>query len=109
MQKAFDLIVERLGEKKSNYNAETEAFWNFREAINIVNQVAEEYTGKFTDKAPNKPDNPPTEYEEVCEWRELRNSHRYMGSKLHNHAEQSVRMLGWKYCPYCGKQIKVVE
>lgn len=45
MQRAFKKIIERLKEKKSNYNAETEAFWNFREAIEIVNQVASEYGG----------------------------------------------------------------
>ena len=29
-------VVKELEKKKSNYNAETEAFWNFREAIEIV-------------------------------------------------------------------------
>jgi len=45
MQRVFKKIIERLEEKKSNYNAETEAFWNFREAIEIVNQVASECDG----------------------------------------------------------------
>lgn len=94
MQKAFDLIVERLEEESRNNNNPIDFRDGVNYAIEIVKQVAEEYN------------------QEVCEWRlcdeeanvydtTCRNSHILLeGSPIDNNYE---------YCPYCGKKIKVIQ
>ena len=105
MQKAFKDIVERLDYLLNHFGEHCEEWGSDKEgdchrkscsdcvlkhAIEIVNQVAEEYK------------------QEVCEWVEksvdsvrlVREPHRL---RLF-HVEEDRQ-----YCPYCGKKIKVVE
>ena len=45
--------------------------------------------------------------EQECEWRRLKSSEfDYMDSK-HGFLEEYT--TGWKFCPYCGKPIKILE
>lgn len=55
-------------------------------AIEIVNQLAEEYNNEF------------------CEWSK-ENSNKYV-CKVHAETHDS-RVLDWCVCPYCGKKIKL--
>ena len=56
-----------------------------KNAIDIVNQLAEEYNNG------------------VCEWYKVKNGNAY---KCHTHAEiHDSRVLDWCVCPYCGKKI----
>lgn len=62
---------------------------SYDSAIEIVNQVAEEYSNDF------------------CEWHKVKNGNAY---QCNTHAEiHDSRVLDWYVCPYCEKKIKVVE
>ena len=114
MKQAFEKIIERLEDAKgiafltlANTGDKTrdivydEVMVYFETAIEIVNQVAEEYV----------PDKNAGEIDEVCEWkREV-----YYDKCPHEeglfkrvHYDEAVERA-FKYCPYCGKKIKVVE
>ena len=95
MQKYFDKIKERLEEETycpncSMYCADANmcGFDEMRkQAIEIVNQVAEEYSNDF------------------CEWHKVKNGNAY---QCNTHAEiHDSRVLDWYVCPYCGKEIKI--
>ena len=88
MQKAFEKIVERLEEeKRSSYiHAYTHGI---DDAIEIVNQVAEEYK------------------QEVCEWKQCGGNLRpYQTTSCEKFA---LHDISYVYCPYCGKRIFVKE
>ena len=114
MKQAFEKIIERLKRErdihKNAYDVailalERTGYASYaracEEAIEIVNQVAEEYV----------PDENVGEIDEVCEWkREV-----YYDKCPHEeglfkrvHYDESVKRA-FNYCPYCGKKIKVVE
>ena len=96
MQEAFEKIVERLEEEKKGYEAEHA--WNYAKgldyAVEIVNQVAEEYK------------------QEVCEWER---NYQFFSDKYKVETECGYTFYDlhhakhFKYCPYCGKKTKVVE
>lgn len=106
MQEIFEKIKERLEEKAFDLNR-FYCYYNegfnvgLKNAIEIVNQVAEEYV----------PDKNVGEIEEFCEWkREV-----YYDKCPHEeglfkrvHYDEAVERA-FKHCPYCGKKIKVVE
>ena len=102
MQKAFEDIVERLEEEiddvivKDTYTRGKNS--GLRKAKIIVSQVASEYTSTELINCST---------EEVCEWREdMTLSRSAIG---HGKFESLMYTCKWKYCPYCGKKIKVVE
>ena len=99
MQKAFDLIVERLEEAKPYYNRildsleakkfEVGQIAGLNDAIEIVNQVAQTYE------------------QEVCEWKQCGGNLRpYQTTSCEKFA---LHDISYVYCPYCGKRIKVIE
>lgn len=102
MQRAFEKIIERLEEEKTmayntykNYEMKVDLGRAFgvENAIEIVNQVASEYG------------------EEVCEW--FKYDYRTIAPRNHDAGNPYWRipenMNKLKYCPYCGKKIKVAE
>jgi len=90
MQKAFEKIVERL-EKLANQRWLVLAERNgYKRAIKIVNQVAEEYE------------------QEVCEWKDEDKDSYYFSNCNKDDALSVLDVFTFKYCPYCGKKIKVV-
>ena len=95
MQKAFEKIIEKV---KEYYDAVNPYVGNT--VTKIVNQVAEEC--KSTEHV-NCSTN------EVCEWSKMKNTQGYMRAKQHNNAKPNYKIRAWKFCPYCGKKIKVVE
>ena len=98
MQKAFKDIIERLEELKNDRDCQTychEFFRkkceNYEKAIEIVNQVAEEYK------------------QEVCEWKPSRKIDGIIMYGTSCYVEFEERLIRkYKYCPYCGKKIKVI-
>lgn len=112
MQKAFNDIIERLEEElkyadevKEKCARENQLMFDnakgystgIANARYIVNEVAEKYV----------PDTNVGDIEEVCEWREdMTLSRSAIG---HGKFESLMYICKWKYCPYCGKKIKVVE
>lgn len=131
MQKAFNLIVERLEEEKTTaYNTYTNyemkvdlgRAFGVEKAIEIVKQVAEEYKSNdiemFTKEqlANIEQMNVNTferliklnrANEEVCEWVEKSVDSIKLVREPHRlrlfHIEEERQ-----YCPYCGKKIKVI-
>lgn len=144
-------IIEKIIERLEEYRASSEDDYHglgceddfgamnaYGHAIEIVNQVAEEYGDSQTQdskkiydyiKRQINPYGKPfdgTVYafglqimnyiermrteeheEEVCEWREdMTLSRSAIG---HGKFESLMYVCKWKYCPYCGKRIKVVE
>lgn len=101
MKKFVEKLIERLEEQKSELTtwAEDKAFEiGIETAISIVNQLAEEYNN------------------DVCEWE--KGSSGYVGYPAYyskccttnsNGLEMQTHIISdWKFCPYCGKKIKVV-
>ena len=109
MQKAFRDIVEKLKEQSvetiptcavDGYSMTEEEKMIFTdEAVKIVNQVAEEYNSTSKNSSNSN--------DEVCEWK-LDTTYEHMAT-AHEEYESVVDINSWKYCPYCGKKIKVVE
>ena len=100
MKTVFEKIIEKLEEQKSGLTewAEDEAFkLATNNAIEIVKQ------GSVSD--------------DVCEWE--KGSSGYVGYPAYyskccttksNGLEMQTHIIAdWKFCPYCGKKIKVVE
>ena len=116
MKDVFENIKERLKEKKdlvpvnrllddiiNDKPLELGQLMAYAEAIEIVNQVAEEYKN-------------PEQVNDCCEWTygddvadavtdiydtKCGNMHMFIGGSPSDNK--------YKYCPYCGKKIKVVE
>ena len=91
MQKAFEKIVERLEEGAKHcltmYDWQGQrAYWC---AIEIVNQVAEQYE------------------QEVCEWEFYHVSAGVTFFKTCTEVMPYIFKENKKYCPYCGKRIYV--
>ena len=115
MQDVFEKIKERLEEKRDKYEnlASSSNFDGYHEeeikyfameeayehAIEIVNQVAEEYV----------PDINVGEIDEVCEWRNNGISGEWNTTCKPNPMHVQYGVAFFKFCPYCGKKIKVVE
>ena len=97
MQKAFEKIVERLEEHLPPHSGWT------KEVIEIVNQVAEEYTS--TEHINCSSD---SSTEEVCEWIIDKDplGTRYTTCIGNDFIQDDP--FDWEYCPYCGKKIKVI-
>ena len=102
MQKAFERIVERLKEVgqfevkmiggRCNGKTLTLGYKKgIANAISIVNQVAEEHE------------------QEVCEWEFFHVSAGFPFYKTCTEIIPYIPREDKKYCPYCGKKIKVVE
>ena len=96
MKEAIELIKERLEKEKSGLTtwAEDEAFkLGIEKAQKIVSEVEAEYE------------------KDVCEW--FKYDYRTIAPKYHDAENPYWRMPEdmdkLKYCPYCGKKIKVVE
>lgn len=62
----------------------------YRDAIEIVNQLAEEYNNDF------------------CEWKQ-EDEEGFSNCRFNYQEIISDEVSGFVYCPYCGKKIKVVE
>lgn len=84
------ILVERLEEEKKycSYHPHTRDE-TINKIISIVNQLAEESKDDF------------------CEWIEDMTLSR--SAIAHGKFESLSYICKWKYCPYCGKKIKVVE
>ena len=103
MQKAFRDIVERL-EECTIKNKDSLAFFNecgikfvsTNKAIEIVNQVAEEYKTECNSIRLN---------DEACEWKK----DKIMSGMYVTCSGYVTYIKDFKYCPYCGKKIKVVK
>ena len=127
MKEVFEKIIERLEEETYSWN---EGYRNgIYNAIEIVNQVAEEYNKPrltpeqrdacwaHSSKDCSKcgqcyvPEINVGENEEFCEW--FKYDYRTIAPKNHDIENPYWRMpedMGkLKFCPYCGKKIKVVE
>ena len=116
MQKEFRDIIERLEERKAELEKITAEckptkemkdknygyYTSVSHAIEIVNQVAEEY--KSTEHINCSTD---SSSEEVCEWKE-RKDRRYFPYKS-SCGYRDLMNDDYVYCPYCGKKIKVIE
>lgn len=79
-------------------------------AIEIVNQsdVGPE-TETIKDKAVKRNNNSSKQvsYENMCEWIRIKNKNAY---KCYTHAEiYDSRVLDWRKCPYCGKEVKITD
>ena len=121
MKEAFEKIKERLEEKRSKYE-ELAIGSNFdgyhqedikytaraemcEEMIEIVNQVAYEYSNS---EIPNKSEKV-TSSEEFCEWKVDNNFGWFIKSPHERLGMIKEEIEFHRYCPYCGKEIKVVE
>ena len=115
MKEAFEKIIERLEEKRDKYEnlASSSNFDGYHEeeikylamqeayeeAIEIVNKVAEEYV----------PDINVGEIEEFCEWGFAGDFGEWYACCKPLRVYIPYGVHSFKYCPYCGKEIKVVE
>lgn len=131
MQDVFDKIIEGLKEKsfvdyEEYYKDGGECLMSISDAIEIVNQVAEEYCKpKLTPEQREAcwahsskdcskcgqcyvPEINVGENEEFCEWRNNGIADEWNPSC--EKGTYNVFGVAWfKRCPYCGKEIKVVE
>ena len=92
MQKAFNDIIERLEELKSDkgFGGTIQTMYadaKLNDAIKIVNQVAQTYE------------------QEVCEWKGVHVLRQYDSDC----GQKSIVNPTWVYCPYCGKKIKIIQ
>ena len=93
MKEFIEKLIGRLEEKVVNRTFDESIKTKnlaYKEAISIVNQLAEEYNNDF------------------CEWKMLKANAR-LRHKNCMFAEDTVDPWKFNFCPYCGKQIKVVE
>lgn len=100
MQRYFEKIIERLGKSKE-YSCSPQFTKGIDYSIKIVNNVAEEFaTG--TNVGNN---------DGCCEW--IKYDYRTIAPKNHDAKNPYWRipedMSRLRFCPYCGKEIKVVE
>ena len=75
----------------------------YKNAIEIVNEVAEEY--KSTEHINCSTD---TSTEEVCEWKPIWINTRVKYSNCEFEIDD-ISIFKFKYCPYCGKKIKIIK
>ena len=100
MQEVFVKIKERLKvqikeitkwDSNKHYIYQDGVDWMGDKAIEIVNQVAEEYNN------------------DVCEWVSSGISDEWKPSCEPNSTYNVFGVAWFKYCPYCGKRMKVVR
>ena len=94
-EKMFEMFPNMGEVEKTIYNTQKNSY---EETIRIVNQLAEEYNNDF------------------CEWE--KGSSGYVGYPAYyskccttnsNGLEMQTHIISdWKFCPYCGKKIKIV-
>ena len=104
MQKAFEKIKERLDKASDYYECDEQGrehvqMVELSDAIEIVNQVAEEY--KSTEHINCSSDSSTVE---VCEW--IVDGSRYTTCSGNDFIQADP--VDWDFCPYCGKKIKVI-
>lgn len=105
MQKYFEKIKERLEALTHDNPMVTDNYIMRKEAIEIVNQVAEEYSNS---EIPNKSEKL-TSSDDVCEWRlcdEEANVYDTSCRNPHILLEGSPSDNNYSFCPYCGRKIK---
>ena len=102
MKEFVEKLISRLKERENHYRCEVEKVKRFSKiricrelqmrayetSIKIVNELTEEYNN------------------DVCEWTE----YDYKTIRSPHERDWSIpSMKDFKYCPYCGKKIKVVK
>ena len=101
MKGFIEKLISRLEEEKEksfakyreSFELYVEEFWRgrmggFGNAISIVNQLAEEYNNDF------------------CEWKQ-EDEEGFSNCKFTYQEIMNDEVEGFKFCPYCGKKIKI--
>ena len=90
MKEFIEKLIERL-ESEQNFTD----FIGIKEVIEIVNQLAKEYNNDF------------------CRWEKYEDKHIYYNNCKWRNEDiviiDEYTVSQFKFCPYCGKKIKVVK
>ena len=109
MKEFIDKLIERLEEARQHEPIFGYGERAYFKAIEIVNQLAEEYK-IFGNSEQVKVSEMPTGSEDCCEWRLIdyeANVYDTTCRNPHILLEGSPTDNSYEFCPYCGKKIKV--
>ena len=101
MNKVFEKIIEKLEEEKMSY------FLTIANTGDEKLDYAYEQVGDALDKAIEIVKHGDVS-DDVCEWKD-KELYGYYTSCTEFRSCIACKDKYWKYCPYCGKKIKVVE
>ena len=106
------LIVNKVAEEYKDKFVSVEVLkqimWERDVAIEQLHELGYEFGQKIDKSTEHINCSTDSSTEEVCEWKSMLINARVKYSNCES-AMDNVSILGFKYCPYCGKQIKIIK